>query len=114
MLRGELRSADLPAVISSLAARRVRIGEIITALDVGRSTYYQQRDEGRLVSADNLLRLASELDLNPIELLLHCGLVGPEVIVDCAGKIGADRREAGTDRTPRNRRFQRRLDAPPL
>jgi len=99
-------SIPLAEVLSSLTGRRVRIGEIITALNVGRSTYYEQRDEGRLLSADNLLRVAAELDINPVELLVACDLVSQQAVDSCAAKAG------GT--TPRTRRFQRRPDAPPL
>lgn len=109
MLRADQDSVELSEVLSTLTGRRVRIGEIITALNVGRSTYYEQRDEGRLVSADNLLRLAAEMDLNPVELLLRCGLINETAVVDCAEKVGS-----GTRRTARTRRFQRRADAPPL
>ena len=113
MFRAERRSLDLLAVLSSLTGRRVRIGEIIDALDVGRSTYYEQRDEGRLVSADNMLRVAAQMDINPVELLLHCGLVSGEAIAECATRLD---RDADTEPAakPRARRFQRRPDAPPL
>lgn len=114
MFRSERRSVDLPAVLSELTGRRVRIGEIIDALDLGRSTYYEQRDEGRLVSADNMLRLAGQMGINPVELLLHCGLIAPDAVVDCAGKVGAGSFEEVPARQPRARRFQRRPDAPPL
>ena len=80
-------SVDLTEVLSMLTARRVRIGEIIAALKVGRSTYYEQRDEGRLVSADNLLRLAAEMNLNPVELLLHCGLISRQAVAEYLGSI---------------------------
>lgn len=92
-----------------MTGRRVRIGEIIAALNVGRSTYYEQRDEGRLISADNLLRLAAEMDLNPVELLLHCGLVSVESVAECKASTVPD---AATAR--RARRFRRLPDAPPL
>ena len=109
MLGAEPTSINLAGVLSSLTGRRVRIGEIITALNVGRSTYYEQRDEGRLISADNLLRLADQMDLNPVELMLQCGLIQETAVVECAGKIGG----AGGSRS-RTRRFRRRPDAPPL
>lgn len=80
------RSVDLAEVLSSLTGRRVRIGEIISALNVGRSTYYEQRDAGRLISADNLLRLAAELEINPVELLLRCGLVSRQAVAECSAK----------------------------
>lgn len=113
MVRREPDSIDLTAVLSSLTGRRVRIGEIVTALDVGRSTYYEQRDEGRLVSADNLLRLAQEMGINPVELLLRCGLVTPQAVAECGGSQVAG--STGTHaHAPRTRRFQRRPDAPPI
>ena len=105
-------SVDLTEVLSMLTARRVRIGEIIAALKVGRSTYYEQRDEGRLVSADNLLRLAAEMNLNPVELLLHCGLISRQAVADCAAKMDGPGTAEGS--AARSRRFQRRPDAPPL
>jgi hypothetical protein len=105
------RSVDLAEVLSSLTGRRVRIGEIISALNVGRSTYYEQRDAGRLISADNLVRLAAELEINPVELLLRCGLVSRQAVAECSAKPdGAATRRV---REPR-RRFQPRPDAPPL
>ena len=102
---------DLAKLLSSLADRKVRIGEIITALGVGRSTYYEQRDEGRLLSADNLLRLADHLDLNPVELLLRCELISLGAVADCVQKFEIT---AEATRQPRTRLFQRRLEAPPL
>ncbi len=69
-----------------MTGRRVRIGEIIAALNVGRSTYYEQRDAGRLISADNLLRLAAELKVNPVELLLRCGLVSRRAVAECSAE----------------------------
>lgn len=108
MFRSERRALDLPALLSSLTGRPVRIGEIIEALDLGRSTYYEQRDEGRLISADNMLRLARDMGLNPVELLLHCGLIERDAVIDCA-----ERAEAGAI-AKRDRRFKRRPDAPPL
>lgn len=112
MFRAERRSIDLPAVLSAMTDRRVRIGEIIDALDLGRSTYYEQRDEGRLASADNMLRLAAVMGLNPIELLLRCGLIDEDAIAECARTISADTNSSS--RKARPRRFQRRSDAPPL
>ena len=107
-------SIDLAAVLSAMTGRRVRIGEIITALDVGKSTYYEQRDDGRLVSADNLVRLAAEMELNAVELQLNCGLITADDVVDCADKLRAAQAEAGSARPARTRRFQRRPEAPPL
>ncbi|HPX35144.1 MAG TPA: hypothetical protein PLH92_02425 [Mycobacterium sp.] len=110
MARAASDSVELGSLLSSLAGRKVTVGEIIAALDLGRSTYYEQRDDGRLLCADNLLRLAAELDLNPVELLMHCGLVEAPAVIDCAGKVG----DTTGSTPPRSRRFRRRPDAPPL
>jgi len=42
---------QLDAVLSYLAGRRLRMSEILDALEMSRSTYYLQRDEGRLITA---------------------------------------------------------------
>lgn len=116
-------SADLTDVVSSLAGRRVRIGEIIAALDIGRSTYYEQRDDGRLLSADNLLQIAGALGLNPVELLVRCGSVGHQAAVDYVTAAGGDVTAAeggvpaATESARRGRRrprLQPRMDYPPL
>ena len=98
-------SADLHDVLSELAGRPIRIGEIVDALELGRSTYYEQRDEGRLTSADNLLRLAAAFGLNPIELLVRCGLVSSEEAANYVTATGGKRRV---------RRLQPRMDLPPM
>lgn len=85
------------------------VGEIIDALGIGSSTYYEQRDDGRLVCADNLLRVAANLGLNPVELMLSCGLLSENAITECSEKISA-----GTASAPSKRRLKRRVDLPPL
>ncbi len=114
MFRAERRSVDLSAVLSELTGRRVRIGEIIDALELGRSTYYEQRDDGRLVSAENMLRLADDMNLNPVELLVHCGLVTEDSVTEFAARVGTRPDAEEPARKTRSRRFQRRPDAPPL
>ncbi|MGV0992584.1 MAG: hypothetical protein ACOYB7_10035 [Mycobacterium sp.] len=103
-------SIDLPDVLSLLTGRKVRIGEIVTALNVGRSTYYEQRDEGRLTSADNLLCLAQAFDINPIDLLVRCGLVSRDAVIDST--IG--RADAKPKPKRRTARLNPRQDLPPL
>lgn len=79
------RSRDLGSVLSYLVGRQLRANEIITALGVSRSAYYVQREEGRLVTADNLLRLAAALNLNPVDLLLRYSMVSREAVLECLG-----------------------------
>lgn len=107
------RHRELGAVLSYLVGRQLRAGEIVEALGVSRSAYYLARDEGRLVTADNLLRLAAALDLNPIDLMLRYGLVSESAVLECANELEPGRRDR---KTPRSRatRLRPRLDAPPI
>ena len=66
---------QLDAVLSYLAGRRLRMSEILDALEMSRSTYYLQRDVGRLITADNLIRVARNLGLNEVDLLARYDLV---------------------------------------
>lgn len=106
------RHRELGAVLSYLVGRQLRAGEIVEALGVSRSAYYLARDEGRLVTADNLIRLAAALGLNPIDLMLRYGLVSENAVLDCARDLEPEgaRRESRS----RVRRLQPRLDAPPI
>lgn len=113
MVAAKPHADALPDVLSKLTGRPVPIGEIVAALGVGRSTYYEQRDDGRLINADNLLRVAAAMNLNPIELMLHCGLVSSESVADCSARLGADG-SATPDAKSQPRRFRPRADLPPL
>lgn len=104
------RHRELGAVLSYLVGRQLRAGEIVQALGVSRSAYYLARDEGRLVTADNLIRLGGALGLNPVDLMVRYGLVSEDAVVECAHDIESAPKE------PRRRggRLQPRLDAPPV
>ena len=66
---------QLEAVLGYLVGRRLSTREVCAALELSRSTYYEQRDQGRLITADNLIAAARNLDLNPVDLLVRYGLV---------------------------------------
>ena len=51
------RGRELGTVLSYLVGRPVRAVELAKALGVARSSYYAARDEGRLITADNLVPL---------------------------------------------------------
>ena len=80
---------QLDAVLGYLVGRRLSTREVCAALGLSRSTYYEQRDQGRLVTADNVITAAVNLDLNPVDLLVRCGLVpagaAVEYAVSCCG-----------------------------
>lgn len=106
------RHRELGAVLSYLVGRQLRAGEIVEALGVSRSAYYLARDEGRLVTADNLLRLAKALRLNPVDLMMRYGMVSADEVLECAQDLSAP--AASGSRRPRTRHLEPRLDAPPI
>ena len=104
------RHRELGAVLSYLVGRQLRAGEIVAALGVSRSAYYLARDEGRLVTADNLIKLGAALGLNPVDLMLRYGLLSEDSVLECA----RDLEPAAKGSRRRGGRLQPRLDAPPV
>jgi DNA-binding Xre family transcriptional regulator len=103
---------ELSVVLSYLLGRQLRTAEIVSALELSRSAYYLQRDEGRLITADNLLRLAAALDINPVDLLVRYGLVSPDAVTEySATQNGAP---APPTKQAKKSRLQPRLDLPPI
>ena len=76
-----------------------------------RSSYYAAREEGRLISADNLLRLADVFGLNPVDLLVRYGLVSHDAAMEYARDAGpAPAKTAAADTAG----LRPRMDLPPL
>ncbi|MBU3749020.1 MAG: helix-turn-helix transcriptional regulator [Mycobacterium sp.] len=98
-------------MLSYLVGRPVRTVELAKALGVARSSYYAARDEGRLITADNLLRLAGVFELNPVDLLVRYGLVSRDAAIeyvldgDNAPPIAGTANKVG---------LRPRMDLPPL
>lgn len=108
---------ELASVLSRILGRRVKTKDVISALGLSSSAYYLQRDENRLISADNLLKLANELNVNPVRLLARYGLISESSVVDYAHELGM----VQAPHTARIHGFispdeplRVRLDAPPL
>ena len=80
---------DLGAVLSYLIGRTLTKEEIWTALELPRSTYYDQLDKGTLISADNLSKAGANLGINRAELLTRYRFIGPEEVSSLAEEIGA-------------------------
>ncbi len=78
---------QLDAVLGYLVGRRLSTREVCAALELPRSTYYEQRDQGRLISADNLITAARNLNLNPVDLLVRYGLIPASAVVEYAEEI---------------------------
>jgi hypothetical protein len=71
---------DPKVVIAYLMGRELRSADLYAAFGLSRSGYRKARQEGRLLTADNLMRVAEHFGLNPIELLMRFGLVAPEAV----------------------------------
>jgi hypothetical protein len=114
---------DLRTVLSYLAGRPLSREEIWTAMELPRSTYYDQLDKGTLITADNLRTAAGNLGINRAELLTRYRLINPEEVTALAEEIrgnfpsGAVATEvAVTTAKPRTSlsELRPRSDAPPL
>jgi hypothetical protein len=84
VVSGDRHSEDRVHPLSYLVGRQLRAAEIVEALGVSRSAYYLARDEGRLVTADNLIRPGTTLRLNPVDLMLRYGLISETSVLECA------------------------------
>jgi hypothetical protein len=78
---------DLATVLSYLAGRPLSREEIWTAMELPRSTFYDQLDKGTLVTADNLCTAARNLGINRAELLTRYRFIDPEEIAALAVDI---------------------------
>lgn len=105
------RGRELGTVLSYLVGRPVRAVELAKALGVARSSYYAARDEGRLITADNLLRVAGVFGLNPVDLLVRYGLVTHDDTVAYVRDAGTVPAKTGTADTAG---LRPRMDLPPL
>jgi hypothetical protein len=83
---------ELATVLSYLAGRSLSREEIWTAMELPRSTYYDQLDKGTLITADNLRVAAANLGINRAELLTRYRFIEPEEVTALAEEI----RGAGT------------------
>ena len=79
---------DIAAVLSYMAGRTLSKEEIWSAMELPRSTYYDQLEKGTLITADNLQRVAANLGINRAELLTRYGLIDPAEVVSLAEDIG--------------------------
>ena len=83
---------DLATVLSYMAGRTLSKEEIWKAMELPRSTYYDQLEKGTLITADNLRRAAANLGINRAELLTRYRLIEPEEVASLAEEIVGQRR----------------------
>ena len=71
-----------------MAGRTLSKEEIWRAMELPRSTYYDQLEKGTLITADNLRRAAANLGINRAELLTRYRLIDPLEVTSLAEEIG--------------------------
>ena len=79
---------DIAAVLSYMAGRTLSKEEIWKAMELPRSTYFDQLEKGTLITADNLRRAAANLGINRPELLTRYRLIDPVDVTSLAEAIG--------------------------
>ncbi|QFG11370.1 immunity repressor [Mycobacterium phage Zavala] len=78
---------SLASVPSYLVGRQLKLRELLEALQMSRSRYYSQQEEGRLITADNLIRAARNLDINEVDLLARYNLISDDAILAYAEEL---------------------------
>ena len=78
---------DLATVLSYMAGRTLSKEEIWKAMELPRSTYYDQLEKGTLITADNLRRAAANLGINRAELLTRYRFIDPVEVTSLAEQI---------------------------
>ncbi|MEB3022914.1 MULTISPECIES: hypothetical protein [Mycolicibacter] len=73
---------DPSIVLPYLVGRPIPATEVYEAFGYGRSSYYKAAKAGRLVTADNLIRVANHFGLNAVDLLARYGLITLDAIAD--------------------------------
>lgn len=76
------RKKDPAVVLPYLVGRPLAATEVYEAFGYRKSAYYKAVREGRLITADNLIRAAKYFGLNPVDLQIRFGLIEPEAITE--------------------------------
>lgn len=112
---------DLGVVLSYLTGRKLTLDEVLTAVEMSRSTYYDRQAKGTLTTTDTLLTAAANLGLNPVDLLVRYGRIEHRDIHDYLQDSGTGSTAVASvpTRTARQRsakisNLRPRHDAPPL
>lgn len=83
-----------------LVGRVLTQQEIHAAFGLSRSGYRKAQDETRLITADNLLRVANHFNINYIELMSRFGLIKTEAVEEFLKKAGDFRGGPAGDAPP--------------
>ena len=74
------RDRDPAVVFPYLVGRPLTAAEVYEAFGYRKSAYYKAAHEGRLISANNLIKVAKHFGLNPVDLQVRFGLIAPEAV----------------------------------
>lgn len=74
------RDKDPSVVLPYLVGRPLPATEVYEAFGYRKSAYYKAAHEGRLITADNLIRVAAYFGLNPVDLQIRYGLISSESV----------------------------------
>ncbi|MCV7384630.1 hypothetical protein [Mycolicibacter longobardus] len=74
------RQKDPSVVLPYLVGRPLPATEVYEAFGYRKSAYYKAAHEGRLITADNLIRVAKHFGLNAVDLLVRYGLITLEAV----------------------------------
>jgi hypothetical protein len=112
---------ELATVLSYLTGRSLSREEIWTAMELPRSTYYDQLDKGTLITADNLCTAAANLGINRAELLTRYRFIAPAEVTALADEIrgraqppSANAYAKAANGDAKIAQWRVRSDAPPL
>ncbi|GBE65941.1 hypothetical protein MFM001_24030 [Mycobacterium sp. MFM001] len=73
---------DPAVVLPYLVGRPLAATEVYEAFGYRKSAYYKAAREGRLITADNLIRAAEYFGLNPVDLQVRYGLIRREAVAE--------------------------------
>ena len=76
------RDKDPAVVLPYLVGRPLVATEVYAAFGYGKSAYYKAVREGRLVTANNLIKVAGYFGLNPVDLQVRFGLIPHEAVTE--------------------------------
>jgi hypothetical protein len=114
---------DFSVLLSYLTGRKLALDDVLAAVEMSRSTFYDRQAKGTLTSTDTLLTAARNLGLNPIDLLVRYGYIGASDVIEYiqgSGGVGSaavrassplEERRSGSARLTE---LQARTDVSPL
>lgn len=73
---------DFAVTLSYLTGRRLTLDEVLAAVEMSRSTFYDRQSKGTLTTTDTVLTAARNLGLNPVGVLVQFGHIAESDVAD--------------------------------